>query len=435
MRVDENLQKVFALDEKEERSSGCCVRDDGSGCSQMVESRCMSTMSTFLKWTKDNPGDLGTQLGQYVVRTQVRQFLQCWHYRVILQVCCCVVCVETQTPNVTKASKKDRHMTCEVLGHPCCHGIQGECMITTREHCDFLRDGSRREEFAEILRGPQFTEIVNVWCIVMCPATIPSLIKHRTMSTSQALTRSQKNPRPRNLLLIAALLKLALKVRKEVNKKRQETAKARESVTMDVSMSLVEGINALPASPDWTSVMDKLNTIAERQEVLIAAVQQLGIKQVALDTAFAEIRGSRDHVRTMYKEVRSTKSSSLSLFSPEVPKTPAHVSMPFDSGSETVLQIPAVGGGPGANGDAGSHGGDGGDGGPGANGDVGTNVGSGGSGVNGGAGNPDVNEGAGANGGPADIRDSTVCVWPRARQSGHGRKQETCSQKCIASRD
>lgn len=47
----------------------------------------------------------------------------------------------------------------------------------------------------------------------------------------------------------------------------------------------------------------QLNTIAERQEVLIAAVQQLGIKQVALDTAFAEIRGSRDHVRTMYKEV------------------------------------------------------------------------------------------------------------------------------------
>lgn len=50
----------------------------------------------------------------------------------------------------------------------------------------------------------------------------------------------------------------ALKVRKEVNKKRQETAKARESVTMDVSMSLVEGINAPPASPDWTSVMDKV---------------------------------------------------------------------------------------------------------------------------------------------------------------------------------
>uniref|UniRef100_A0A182SAG1 Rhomboid-like protein n=1 Tax=Anopheles maculatus TaxID=74869 RepID=A0A182SAG1_9DIPT len=30
-------------------------------------------------------------------------------------------------------------MVCEVIGHPCCMGISGECRITTREYCDFVR--------------------------------------------------------------------------------------------------------------------------------------------------------------------------------------------------------------------------------------------------------------------------------------------------------
>lgn len=31
------------------------------------------------------------------------------------------------------------HMACEVIGHPCCIGIHGECRITTREYCNFVR--------------------------------------------------------------------------------------------------------------------------------------------------------------------------------------------------------------------------------------------------------------------------------------------------------
>lgn len=30
------------------------------------------------------------------------------------------------------------HMVCEVIGHPCCTGVYGECRITTREYCDFV---------------------------------------------------------------------------------------------------------------------------------------------------------------------------------------------------------------------------------------------------------------------------------------------------------
>lgn len=31
------------------------------------------------------------------------------------------------------------HMACEVIGHPCCIGVHGQCVITTREHCDFVK--------------------------------------------------------------------------------------------------------------------------------------------------------------------------------------------------------------------------------------------------------------------------------------------------------
>lgn len=30
------------------------------------------------------------------------------------------------------------HMVCEVIGHPCCISVYGECRITTREFCDFV---------------------------------------------------------------------------------------------------------------------------------------------------------------------------------------------------------------------------------------------------------------------------------------------------------
>ena len=54
------------------------------------------------------------------------------------------VCIED-----IKASARNEnvHMTCAVVGRPCCVGIQGECLITTREYCDF-RKGYFHEEAA-----------------------------------------------------------------------------------------------------------------------------------------------------------------------------------------------------------------------------------------------------------------------------------------------
>ena len=36
-------------------------------------------------------------------------------------------------------STAPEHMQCEVVGHPCCVGIKGQCRITTYDHCQFLR--------------------------------------------------------------------------------------------------------------------------------------------------------------------------------------------------------------------------------------------------------------------------------------------------------
>lgn len=48
----------------------------------------------------------------------------------------CQICVETSTaPN----TRENKHMNCELTGRPCCVGIQGECIITSREYCEFRR--------------------------------------------------------------------------------------------------------------------------------------------------------------------------------------------------------------------------------------------------------------------------------------------------------
>ena len=41
----------------------------------------------------------------------------------------------------------NKHMTCEITGRPCCVGIQGECIVTTHEHCKFLRGYFHKEAY------------------------------------------------------------------------------------------------------------------------------------------------------------------------------------------------------------------------------------------------------------------------------------------------
>lgn len=47
------------------------------------------------------------------------------------------VCEEPS--NITNLGGYAQHMECQVTGRPCCLGIKGECIITTQEHCSFVR--------------------------------------------------------------------------------------------------------------------------------------------------------------------------------------------------------------------------------------------------------------------------------------------------------
>ncbi|KAL8561230.1 hypothetical protein ACOMHN_024486 [Nucella lapillus] len=97
MRVDPNLKVLLNNDKKLENKSACCVRNDGAGCVQRVEQQC--------------------------------------------------ICTDTRRPNISKSGAQDRHMSCELLGHPCCFGIKGECWITTRDHCDLIRGRFHNDKY------------------------------------------------------------------------------------------------------------------------------------------------------------------------------------------------------------------------------------------------------------------------------------------------
>ncbi len=47
----------------------------------------------------------------------------------------------------TAAGHAAEHMICEIIGHPCCIGIRGQCQITTKEYCMFV-GGNFHEEAA-----------------------------------------------------------------------------------------------------------------------------------------------------------------------------------------------------------------------------------------------------------------------------------------------
>ncbi|XP_035826587.1 inactive rhomboid protein 1 [Aplysia californica] len=141
MRVDENLNTALSYDRHAERGSACCIRNDGGGCRQTVKSDCNDILSRWEKWTPSNPGPngrlSGTVCGQdprYCNKPSSSPPFE-WPDEITQW----PICEDTAKPNQSLASTTNEHMTCDILGRPCCFGIQGECIITTREHCDLKR--------------------------------------------------------------------------------------------------------------------------------------------------------------------------------------------------------------------------------------------------------------------------------------------------------
>lgn len=144
MRRDSNVHALIEEDRKIElEQSGCCVRNDGAGCYQTLNANCSATLSTFVRYLEPFGKWSGAVCGQDPKYCTVPASVQPFHWSNNISEW--PICRNTTKPD--NKTKTDRHMSCEVVGHPCCVGIRGKCIITTREHCDFLRGYFHEDAF------------------------------------------------------------------------------------------------------------------------------------------------------------------------------------------------------------------------------------------------------------------------------------------------
>ncbi|XP_075949445.1 inactive rhomboid protein 1 isoform X6 [Anarhichas minor] len=140
MRQDAEIQKLIQEKRARERESGCCVRNDRSGCLQTLQEECSSTLAVFVKWPQ-HPS------APYLNGT-LRQHGAVCHQdpRICLEpasvsphewpddISRWPVCTRYNSGNHTNLP----HIDCTITGRPCCIGTKGRCEITSREYCDFM---------------------------------------------------------------------------------------------------------------------------------------------------------------------------------------------------------------------------------------------------------------------------------------------------------
>uniref|UniRef100_A0A1B0DB34 Rhomboid-like protein n=1 Tax=Phlebotomus papatasi TaxID=29031 RepID=A0A1B0DB34_PHLPP len=149
MRRDKKMLEVTAKTRRQERETACCIRNDDSGCVQSSQADCSirglwptKSISTWKKWSPGDSGPGGRISGSVcgldpkycdapasVAPYEWPDDITKWP-----------ICRKTNAFSQRFRFKDHtaEHMVCEVIGHPCCGGVYGECRITTREFCDFV---------------------------------------------------------------------------------------------------------------------------------------------------------------------------------------------------------------------------------------------------------------------------------------------------------
>lgn len=150
MRRDYKILDVIAKIKRQERETACCIRNDDSGCVQSSQADCsvrglwpaQKTISTWKKWSPGDSGPGGRISGSVcgldpkycdapasIAPYEWPDDITKWP-----------ICRKTNSFSHRFRIKDHtaEHMVCEVIGHPCCTGVYGECRITTKEYCDFV---------------------------------------------------------------------------------------------------------------------------------------------------------------------------------------------------------------------------------------------------------------------------------------------------------
>ncbi|XP_030245887.1 inactive rhomboid protein 1-like [Drosophila navojoa] len=149
MRRDFKVMEVVTKTRRQERETACCIRNDDSGCVQSSQADCSirglyptKSISTWKKWSPGESGPGGRISGSVcgldpkfcdapasIAPYEWPDDITKWP-----------ICRKTNSFSQRYRYKDHtaEHMVCEVIGHPCCTGVYGECRITTREYCDFV---------------------------------------------------------------------------------------------------------------------------------------------------------------------------------------------------------------------------------------------------------------------------------------------------------
>ncbi|XP_060661156.1 inactive rhomboid protein 1 [Drosophila nasuta] len=149
MRRDMKIMDVLTKTKRQERETACCIRNDDSGCVQSSQADCSirglypaKSISTWKKWSPGESGPGGRISGSVcgldpkycdapasIAPYEWPDDITKWP-----------ICRKTNSFSQRYRYKDHtaEHMVCEVIGHPCCTGLYGECRITTREYCDFV---------------------------------------------------------------------------------------------------------------------------------------------------------------------------------------------------------------------------------------------------------------------------------------------------------
>lgn len=127
MRRDTQIEALLSHEYETERGSACCIYNDKSGCVQTISDENYICSNLLAVWKKNVNGP-GTVCGldpQFCKSPS--NLTGAWKGDITRWPMC----------EATRPSNAE-HMTCDIIGKPCCVGVSGECVITSSDYCEFL---------------------------------------------------------------------------------------------------------------------------------------------------------------------------------------------------------------------------------------------------------------------------------------------------------
>ncbi|OQR67738.1 inactive rhomboid protein 1-like [Tropilaelaps mercedesae] len=172
MRDDRGIRAEIVRDVNRERETACCVRHDRSGCVQTQKSLCSENLSTWHR-RMHHGSIVGSVCGQDPRYCNEPASIE--PYRWPDDFTKWPKCRKQHVPSSVRGGggtdlsiNGDAHMACQVVGRPCCLGTYGQCEITTREYCDFVR-GTFHEEAALCSQVSCLSDVCGMFPFIRSP--------------------------------------------------------------------------------------------------------------------------------------------------------------------------------------------------------------------------------------------------------------------------